>query len=356
MTAIAHIEKQLGSCLIDSLGLPVLAIGKVKIFDEASQVLKLSLGCVFKSVEQEIKDVVIDTLKADFEKISVELEQKIIAHKAQNDMPAMRNVKNLVVVASGKGGVGKSTTTVNLALAMAHEGARVGILDADIYGPSIPHMLGIEDGTRPNIRDEKYFEPIERYGVQALSMGMLVTESTPMVWRGPKASGALQQLMSQTLWNQLDYLFIDMPPGTGDIQLTLAQRFPLAASVIVTTPQTIALLDAKKGVEMFRKIGVEPLGIIENMSTHVCSQCGHEEAIFGYGGGERIAEQYQTALLGSIPLTGFIGDDVEHGKPSVVAQPESTIAKRYGHIALQISAKISLKAPAKAAPLRVTSK
>jgi ATP-binding protein involved in chromosome partitioning len=253
---------------------------------------------------------------------------------------AIPQVKNIIAVASGKGGVGKSTTAVNLALALAAEGARVGILDADIYGPSQPQMLGVGQ-RRPEIVGEQGKQqmlPINAYGVQSISMGYLVTEDTPMLWRGPMATGALQQLLMQTRWDNLDYLIIDMPPGTGDIQITLAQKVPVTGAVIVTTPQDIALLDAKKGIEMFRKVNVPILGVIENMAIHVCSNCGHEEHIFGEGGGERIARDYQTELLGSLPLDLSIRADADRGKPSVAADPESAISQKYRAIARKLVA------------------
>ena len=247
-------------------------------------------------------------------------------------------VKHIIAVASGKGGVGKSTTAVNLALALAAEGARVGILDADIYGPSQPHMLGIGQ-QRPEIIGEQGQQkmlPIRAYGIQSISMGYLVTEQTPMLWRGPMATGALQQLLMQTAWDNLDYLVVDMPPGTGDIQITLAQKVPVTGAVIVTTPQDIALLDAKKGVEMFRKVNVPVLGVVENMAIHICSNCGHAEHIFGEGGGERIARDYHTQLLGSLPLDLSIRANADGGKPSVVAEPDSAISQRYRDIARKI--------------------
>lgn len=255
---------------------------------------------------------------------------------------AIPQVKNIIAVASGKGGVGKSTTAVNLALALAAEGARVGILDADIYGPSQPHMLGIGQ-RRPEIAGEpgkQQMLPLVAYGIQSISMGYLVTEETPMLWRGPMATGALQQLLMQTRWDNLDYLIIDMPPGTGDIQITLAQKVPVTGAVIVTTPQDIALLDAKKGIEMFRKVNVPVFGVVENMAIHICSNCGHEEHIFGEGGGERIARDYQAALLGSLPLDLSIRADADGGKPSVAANPDSPISLRYREIARKLMAKV----------------
>ena len=255
---------------------------------------------------------------------------------------AIPQVKNIIAVASGKGGVGKSTTAVNLALALAAEGARVGILDADIYGPSQPQMLGVGQ-RRPEIVGEQGKQqmlPINAYGIQSISMGYLVTEDTPMLWRGPMATGALQQLLMQTRWDNLDYLIIDMPPGTGDIQITLAQKVPVTGAVIVTTPQDIALLDAKKGIEMFRKVNVPILGVIENMAIHICSNCGHEEHVFGEGGGERIARDYQTELLGSLPLDLSIRADADRGKPSVAADPESAISQKYRAIARKLAANV----------------
>ncbi len=242
-------------------------------------------------------------------------------------------VKNIVAVASGKGGVGKSTTAVNIALALAAEGARVGILDADIYGPSLPVMLGVPEGTKPEVHQQNFFLPVDALGLQSISMGYLADEKTPMVWRGPMASGALQQLLKQTLWADLDYLVVDMPPGTGDIQLTLAQQVPVSGAVIVTTPQDIALLDTKKGVEMFRKVNVPVLGIVENMAIHICSNCGHEEHIFGEGGGEKIAQQYGVSVLGSLPLDLSIRLQADSGKPTVAADPEGQIAAIYRRIA-----------------------
>lgn len=248
---------------------------------------------------------------------------------AHNSMSGLDTVKHIVAVASGKGGVGKSTTAVNLAAALAHEGFATGLLDADIYGPSQPVMLGMAEGTRPAVRDEKFFVPVEAHGLKTMSMGYLVTEKTPMVWRGPMASGALQQLLSQTLWGELDILVIDMPPGTGDIQLTLSQQVPVSGALIVTTPQDIALLDAKKGIEMFRKVNIPVLGIIENMALHVCSECGHEEHLFGAGGGERIAADYNTELICSLPLQRDIREQTDSGHPAVTVDPESAASKLY---------------------------
>lgn len=275
-------------------------------------------------------------------KLSVDVDWVVPASPAANAQQAIPGVKNIIAVASGKGGVGKSTTSVNLALALAVEGARVGILDADIYGPSQHHMLGVGE-QRPQIVGEgkaQMMVPIEAHGIQSISMGYLVTEQTPMVWRGPMVSGALQQLLMQTRWDDLDYLIIDMPPGTGDIQITLAQKVPVTGAVIVTTPQDIALLDAKKGVEMFRKVNVPVLGVVENMAVHVCSHCGHAEHIFGSGGGERIAADYQTTLLGALPLDLSIRELTDGGTPSVADDPESPIAQSYRAIARKLAAQL----------------
>jgi ATP-binding protein involved in chromosome partitioning len=260
-----------------------------------------------------------------------------------NQSQAIPGVKHIIAVASGKGGVGKSTTAVNLALALSHEGAKVGILDADIYGPSQPQMLGIGQ-RRPEIVGEPSKEqmlPIIAHGLQSISMGYLVTEETPMMWRGPMVSGALQQLLTQTRWSDLDYLIIDMPPGTGDIQITLAQKVPVSGAVIVTTPQDIALLDAKKAIEMFRKVNVPVLGVVENMAIHICSNCGHQEHIFGEGGGARIARDYQTELLGSLPLNLQIRELADGGKPSVISDPDSAVSQLYRSIARKLVANLA---------------
>ena len=245
----------------------------------------------------------------------------------------LQQIKHIVAVASGKGGVGKSTTTVNLALAMAQAGHKVGVLDADIYGPSQGLMLGIAEGTHPETMEEKWFVPIDAYGIKVMSMAFLVDANAPMVWRGPMAAGALQQMLLQTQWGELDYLFVDMPPGTGDIQLTLCQKAQVSGSVIVTTPQDLALLDARKGIEMFNKVNVPVLGVVENMSTHVCSSCNHEEAIFGAGGGAALAQQYGTDLLASLPLSMAIRQQVDGGKPTVVASPQAAATQTYKRLA-----------------------
>ncbi len=270
--------------------------------------------------------------------ISIQITWSVEAHKSQNHTPATQSIKNIIAIASGKGGVGKSTVTTNLALSLAMEGAKVGILDADIYGPSQGLMLGVSSDQRPETTDNKAFIPIEAHGLKTMSMAYLVTDKTPMVWRGPMVSGALQQLMMQTQWGELDYLFIDMPPGTGDIQLTLSQKFPVSGAVIVTTPQDIALLDAQKGIEMFRKVKIPVLGVVENMSIHICKACGHHEAIFGEEGADKLAEDYQTEVLGSLPLSRWIREQADTGKPAVIADPESEIAMLYRNTARTLAA------------------
>lgn len=264
---------------------------------------------------------------------------KVVSHTVQGGLKPLTGIRNIIAVASGKGGVGKSTTAVNLALALQDEGARVGILDADIYGPSQPMMLGIS--TRPESLDGKTMEPIRAHGLQAMSVGFLVDVETPMVWRGPMVTQALQQLLQDTRWQDLDYLVVDLPPGTGDIQLTLAQKVPVTGAVIVTTPQDIALLDARKGLKMFEKVGVPILGIIENMSTHICTQCGHEEHIFGTGGGARMCADYGMDLLGELPLDLRIRQHTDAGTPTVVADPDGKLAAAYRAIARKVAVKIA---------------
>lgn len=276
----------------------------------------------------------------------VTVDWKVPAQAGMAGADALSQVKNVIAVASGKGGVGKSTTAANLALALAREGARVGVLDADIYGPSQGIMFGIPAGTRPGVKDEKYFVPVESMGVKVMSMAFLASDETPMVWRGPMASGALLQMLTQTAWGELDYLVVDMPPGTGDIQLTLSQKASVAGAIIVTTPQDIALLDAKKGIEMFRKVNIPVLGVVENMAMHVCSNCGHIEHVFGEGGGERLADLYEVDLLASMPLSMAIRMQCDGGEPTTVADPESQIAMVYQQLARTVGARLSVAAHA----------
>ena len=274
--------------------------------------------------------------------VSANLRTEVIAHSVQRGVQLLPGVKNIVAVASGKGGVGKSTTTANLALALAAEGARVGILDADIYGPSQPMMMGISG--RPESSDGQTMNPLTNHGIQVMSIGFLVNQDDPMIWRGPMATQALEQLLRQTNWQELDYLIVDMPPGTGDIQLTLSQRVPITGAVIVTTPQDIALLDARKGVAMFDKVGVPILGLVENMAVHVCSNCGHAEHIFGVDGGKRYAAEKGIDYLGALPLTMQIRQQADSGQPTVAADPEGEIAQIYKGVARQVAIKIAAKA------------
>jgi ATP-binding protein involved in chromosome partitioning len=306
--------------------------------------LDIELGYPAKSQFDGIRRAVIVAVRAipDVGNVSVNVYSKIVAHTAQRGVKLMGNVKNIIAVASGKGGVGKSTTAVNLALALAAEGASVGILDADIYGPSQPMMMGISG--RPETTDGKTMEPMENHGLQVSSIGFMIDPDEPMVWRGPIATQALQQLLDQTNWRDLDYLIVDMPPGTGDIQLTLSQKVPVTGAVIVTTPQDIALLDARKGLKMFEKVGIPILGIVENMSTHICSNCGHAEAIFGEGGGVKMCGEYGVDFLGALPLTMAIREQTDSGRPTVVADPDGPVAAMYKAIARKMAIKVAEKA------------
>ncbi|MFO1204745.1 MAG: iron-sulfur cluster carrier protein ApbC [Burkholderiales bacterium] len=302
------------------------------------------LGYPAKSQIDGIRRQVIEKLKGlpGVGNVSANVSMKIIAHAVQRGVKLLPNVKNIVAVASGKGGVGKSTTAVNLALALAAEGASVGVLDADIYGPSQPMMLGITG--RPESVDGKSIEPMERHGVQAMSIGFLIEVDTPMVWRGPMVTQALEQLLRETRWREIDYLVVDMPPGTGDVQLTLAQKVPVTGAVIVTTPQDIALIDARKGLKMFEKVSIPILGVVENMSLHVCPNCGHESHIFGSGGAEQMCKDYDIDLLGSLPLDLAIREQADSGTPTVVADPDGRVAEIYRQIARRVAIKIADKA------------
>lgn len=327
----------------------LFALGAVKsitLTDGGAVSLEIELPYAAAGIVGGMKQILENTVGGvdGVTEVTVSVSQRIHSHKAQRDLASLGGVKNIIAVASGKGGVGKSTTAINLALALAAEGAKVGILDADIYGPSVGMMLGLPEGTKPKTKGDKYFLPVEAHGIQAMSMAFLVNDKTPMVWRGPMVSGAVQQLLTQTLWNDLDYLVVDMPPGTGDIQLTLAQKVPVTGAVIVTTPQDIALLDCKKGIEMFRKVEIPVLGVVENMSVHICSNCHHEEPLFGSGGGERVAEEYHTELLGQLPLHLTIREQADGGCPTVAAEPDSEVARRYRDIARKVSALLSTRA------------
>jgi ATP-binding protein involved in chromosome partitioning len=312
--------------------------------DGADVAFDLELGYPAKSQIASLRAAVVNGVKTipGVGNVSVSVQVKILSHAVQRGLKVMPNVKNIIAVASGKGGVGKSTTAVNLALALAAEGASVGILDADIYGPSQPMMLGIN--ARPESVDGKTMEPLENHGVQVSSIGFMIDPDEPMVWRGPMVTQALQQLLEQTNWRDLDYLIVDMPPGTGDIQLTLSQKVPVTGAVIVTTPQDIALLDARKGLKMFEKVGIPIIGIVENMSTHICSNCGHTEAIFGQGGGEKMCKDFGVDFLGALPLTMSIREQTDSGRPTVVADPDGAVASVYKQIARKVAVKVAERA------------
>jgi ATP-binding protein involved in chromosome partitioning len=302
--------------------------------------LDIELGYPGKTQHEPIRRQVIQALKqAGAANVTLKVGSKVVPHAVQRGVKLIPGIKNIIAVASGKGGVGKSTTAVNLALALASEGAAVGVLDADIYGPSQPMMLGIAG--RPESKDGKHLEPMEGHGLQAISIGFLIDIDTPMVWRGPMVTQALEQLLKDTRWRELDYLVTDLPPGTGDIQLTLAQKVPVTGAVIVTTPQDIALIDARKGLKMFEKVGIPILGVVENMSFHVCPNCGHESHIFGAGGAERMCRDYGTELLGQLPLDEAIRSQTDSGKPTVVSEPDGPIADIYRRIARRCAVKIA---------------
>ena len=302
--------------------------------------LDIELGYPGKSQFEPIRRQVVQALKqAGAAGVSVNVGSRVVPHAVQRGVKLIPGIKNIIAVASGKGGVGKSTTAVNLALALAAEGASVGMLDADIYGPSQPMMLGITG--RPESKDGKSLEPMEGHGLQAISIGFLIDIDTPMVWRGPMVTQALEQLLRDTRWRELDYLVVDLPPGTGDIQLTLAQKVPVTGAVIVTTPQDIALIDARKGLKMFEKVGIPILGVVENMSTHICPNCGHESHIFGAGGAEKMCRDYGTELLGQLPLDAGIREQADSGRPTVVADPEGSVAEIYRRIARRCAVKIA---------------
>ncbi len=351
MTAITReaVDKALGSWIEPSLGMDLIsaeAIREIRVNGSAVEIdvlLGFPVDHYRSALQAAIKQVVIDATGA--ETVTVNIHWQISARQVQAALKPLENIRNIIAVASAKGGVGKSTTSANLALALAQEGARVGLLDADIYGPSQPRMMGIA-GRKPDSPDGKTITPLENYGIQIMSIGFLIEEDTPMVWRGPMVTQALTQLLNETRWEALDYLVIDLPPGTGDIQLTLSQKVPVAGAVVVTTPQDIATLDARKGVKMFEKVKVPVLGILENMSLHVCSECGHEEHIFGAGGGQRLADQEGVELLGSMPLDLSIREQADSGQPTVVAAPDSRVAELYRAAARRTTALLSRQDPA----------
>ncbi|QKV52098.1 iron-sulfur cluster carrier protein ApbC [Comamonas antarctica] len=304
----------------------------------------VELGYPAKSLVPELRRQFVSAAKSvtGVDNVSVGISSKVVAHAVQRGVELLPQVKNIVAISSGKGGVGKSTTAANLALALAAEGARVGLLDADIYGPSQPMMMGLTG--KPESADGKTMEPLQNYGVQVMSIGFLVNQDEAMIWRGPMATQALEQMLRQTNWKDLDYLLVDMPPGTGDIQLTLAQRVPMTGAIVVTTPQDIALIDARKGIKMFEKVGVPILGLVENMAAHVCTQCGHVEHIFGAEGGRKMAAEYGIDYLGALPLSLQIREQADSGKPTVVAEPGSEAAQIYQRVARDMAVKIALKA------------
>lgn len=328
--------KKLNEILVPGVNLSLGELQAVKNYTEAEVILQF--GFPVAAIKESLTTLICATFNNPALKVII--NQEIISHAVQQGLKGLPNVKNIIAIASGKGGVGKSTVTANLALALVAAGAKVGVLDADIYGPNQAHMLGIHG--QPEVVDEKKLTPMQAYGLQVMSMAFLVEQNdTPMIWRGPMVSSALQQLLNDTLWQDVDYLLIDLPPGTGDIQLTLSQKIPVSAAIIVSTPQDIALLDARRAVRMFEKVNIKVLGVVENMSGHVCSQCGHQEAIFSEGGAKTMAAQYHTEFLGALPLALKIRSDADAGKPTVVAEPDSLISKTYMNIALKAAALLS---------------
>lgn len=340
-----EIERQLKACIDPTSQKDLLTIKAVSDLQlkKGSLSLKVSMPypckSLWPSIEQSLKHHLAEI--KGIESVNPVFDTVIVSHDAQKGVAPLPGIKNIIAIASGKGGVGKSTTTVNLALALQQEGAKVGILDADIYGPSIPTMLNLKE--KPQSKDGKSMQPLTAYGLQVMSIGVLIEEDSPMIWRGPIVTQTLTQLLKETNWEELDYLVIDLPPGTGDVQLTLAQQIPVTGAVIITTPQQVSLIDAKKGLKMFEKVEIPVIGIIENMSTHICSQCGHEEAIFGEHGGERMAKQYSVDFLGSLPLDKRIREEADQGQPTVTADPSSEISQKYRTMAHKISSTIGIQ-------------
>ena len=339
------IEEALSGIVDPHTGLDLVTGKSVNdcVVDNQNVSIDLVLGYPAKGWHPNLKQEVVDVVSKleNIQSVDVRIKTQVVSHEVQKGVTPLKNVRNVIAVASGKGGVGKSTVSANLALALSAEGAKAGVLDADIYGPSQPRMLGV--GGRPESKDGKSLEPMNSYHVQVMSIGFLIEEDTPMIWRGPMVTQALEQLLQDTQWRDLDYLIIDLPPGTGDIQLTLAQKVPVSGAVIVTTPQDIALLDARKALKMFEKVEIPVLGIIENMSTHICSNCGHEEHIFGEGGGKRMSVEYSVEHLGDIPLDGRIRSDADGGRPTVVADPDGSLAQAYRTIARNASGILSVR-------------
>ena len=346
MTVNNNLTDVVGSVIVPGTSYPLSEIGKIHepSQDDGRVSIAVELGFPAASLHAEIRDTITEAVARETgsDAVDVALTTKIPAHGVQRNLKPLPEVRNVIAVASGKGGVGKSTTAVNLALALAAEGATVGILDADIYGPSIPLMLGVA-GESPTSDDGQSMNPLSAHGLQVMSIGFLIDSDQPMAWRGPMVTQALNQMLQQTRWKDLDYLVVDMPPGTGDIQLTLSQQVPVSGAVIVTTPQNIALLDARKGLQMFRKVNVPVLGVVENMSTHICSSCGHEDALFGSGGGETMAKDYDVELLGQLPLERRIREQTDSGKPSVVAEPDEAPAAAYRKTAIRMAARLAMQ-------------
>ena len=346
LSADSDLKQRLNSTVLPHIGHTLGETGRVRRAEvtDGRALVEIELGYPMETVRQDLEARLGDEVRAATaaEHVALTLTSRIASHGVQPNLKPLAEVSNVIAIASGKGGVGKSTTAVNLALALQRDGAAVGILDADIYGPSQPLMLGLA-GQRPTSEDGKTMLPLRAHGLQVMSMGFLIDADQPMVWRGPMVTQALNQLLQQTRWSALDYLIVDMPPGTGDIQLTLSQRVPVSGAVIVTTPQDIALLDARKGLQMFRKVSVQVLGVVENMSTHICSKCGHEEAIFGSGGGERMSREFDIELLGQLPLDLAIREQTDSGKPTVVAAPDSPSAQAYLLTARRMAARLALQ-------------
>ncbi|MGD2166611.1 MAG: iron-sulfur cluster carrier protein ApbC [Gammaproteobacteria bacterium] len=342
-SALAALESELHKLYVSATDRPLGEAGttvQIVAEDEAAKI-DVTLGFPGRSTQADLSArIEAAAQQAGIDQVRISIDSRIESHSVAGGLKPLPGVKNIIAVASGKGGVGKSTVAANLAVACAGEGAAVGLLDADIYGPSQPTMLGLE-GARPESTDGKTMEPLLAHGIQTMSIGYLVDDRQPMAWRGPMVTSALTQLLNQTNWRDLDYLFVDMPPGTGDIQLTLSQRVPVSGSVIVTTPQSVALADARKAVEMFAKVNVPVLGIIENMSSHICSQCGHEEALFGSAGGTELAKQYEVPLLGRMPLELLIREAADSGTPAVVLEPDSVAARRYRETALRVTGELA---------------
>jgi len=340
----SNLKNSLKSHIVAGIDRPLGDVGRIAAIELAGgkAAVRIELGFPAQGIEAQLSADICAHFKQTYSltDTNVEIETKITAHGVQRNLKPLENVRNIIAVASGKGGVGKSTTAVNLALALAGEGASVGSLDADIYGPSIPLMLGVA-GQTPGSDDGQSLNPLEAHGLQVMSIGFLIEADQPMVWRGPMVTQALNQMLQQTRWSDLDYLIVDMPPGTGDIQLTLSQQVPVSGAVIVTTPQDIALLDARKGLQMFRKVAVPVLGIVENMSTHICTNCGHEEPLFGSGGGAQMAADYEVELLGQLPLDLRIREQTDSGQPSVIAEPDGTPAEAYRQTARRMAARLA---------------